>query len=202
VGRACECAKVGAQTQGTQARCSPHAPTQNRGVGAKTAALIVAGLGADRALATLDSPGAVEALRGIRGIGASKAAAIKAAWDDSRGGRGFFWGGGEMRVGPPCLRGSVRTLHTGRPCSGAPSIAPPRPRSPLCSPPQRRAARWLFSSPWGCPPASRTARQRSTAPTPRRRSGTCRGGKGGCGVGLGAPDAALRPRSAERGAMS
>jgi Holliday junction resolvasome RuvABC DNA-binding subunit len=55
------------------------------GVGPKTAALLVAGLGRDHVKEALSSNGAVELLRGIKGIGARKAAEIKHAWDKNTG---------------------------------------------------------------------------------------------------------------------
>jgi Holliday junction resolvasome RuvABC DNA-binding subunit len=57
------------------------------GVGPKTAALLVQGLGKDHVREALSSSDALEQLRGIKGIGARKAAEIKHAWDKNTGGR-------------------------------------------------------------------------------------------------------------------
>lgn len=56
-----------------------------RGVGPKTASLIVAGLGPDAALEVLNSDGAAAALAGVKGIGPKMAARIKDEWDRNEG---------------------------------------------------------------------------------------------------------------------
>jgi DNA polymerase/3'-5' exonuclease PolX len=55
------------------------------GVGPKTAALLVQGLGRDHVREALSSSDALDQLRGIKGIGARKAAEIKHAWDKNTG---------------------------------------------------------------------------------------------------------------------
>lgn len=78
-------------------------PLFHRGVGPKTAALIVSSLGADNVIDILNSEGAVAALAGVKGLGASKAAAIKADWDRSEG-----EGGLPYRTCVVCRRRRVR----------------------------------------------------------------------------------------------
>lgn len=56
------------------------------GVGPKTAALLVAGLGDGDVRQALSSRDALSKLVGIKGIGVKKAAEIKAAWDKNTGG--------------------------------------------------------------------------------------------------------------------
>jgi Holliday junction resolvasome RuvABC DNA-binding subunit len=64
------------------------------GVGPKTAALLVGGLGGSDVRQALSSSNAVARLMGIKGIGAKKAAEIKAAWDKNTGGCGAWcWDG-------------------------------------------------------------------------------------------------------------
>ena len=56
-----------------------------RGVGDKTAELIVRGLGEESVLQVLNSEGAEARLRDIKGIGTNKAKDIKRQWDENAG---------------------------------------------------------------------------------------------------------------------
>ena len=137
-----------------------------RGVGPKTAATIVAGLGPGRALDILSSADAVAALAAIRGIGPAKAAAIKAEYDKAEGGAPTQGEGSRLcYVGLRCQ---------GLPCSLArirlPLVLSPSPSLHHCthSPHQASAAR---PSPCVCsggPRRWRTGWLRGWAPVPSR----------------------------------